>query len=274
MRLGFAPLPARRGPYIAGPVAAGVDELEKLRVGNVVHVNLERVHVDAVLAKLVVPAEGNRRAVGAKRCRARWDVGGLARRAAAALVAESRRDAFLLGRQPVPHVEQRLLVHRLVLEGREDGLATPHGEVLAAGQVERRTAKRVYDGLVRAAAERQHVLARRPDCPCAAAGHRVIDTVGIDAALEETLHPRIDTRQPEPTLQEGNHAEGWQVTFIKDDGIAEGNGTRVVRVRVEEVEQLPRSVAVAPIPVDEACAINGDGESCGGQGFPFQRARS
>ena len=122
-------------------------------------------------------------------------------------------------------------MHRLVLEGRENGLAAPHGEMLAAGQIERRAAERVDDGLVGAPAERQHLVARRPDRPGAAARHGLIDAVGIDAALEETLHLAIDARQAEPTLQEGNHAEGRQVTLIEDDGIAERNGTRVVSVR-------------------------------------------
>ena len=93
-----------------------------------------------VLAELVVPAKRNRGAVGAERRLAGRDRDGRAPwRVAAALVAHAARGAALLCvRQAVPHVEQRLLVHRLVLERREDRLAPPHGAVLAARQVERR----------------------------------------------------------------------------------------------------------------------------------------
>ena len=84
----------------------------------------------------------------------------------------------------------------------------------------------------------------------------MIDAVRIDPALEEPFHPRIDARQAEPALQESNDAECWQVPLIENDGITEGDGTRVIGLRIEKVEQTARSLAVAPVPVDEALAID------------------
>ena len=63
----LAPLPAGVGPPLWRAIPAGVHELEVLRVGDAVHVDLERAHVDDVRAELVVPAKGDRGAIGAER---------------------------------------------------------------------------------------------------------------------------------------------------------------------------------------------------------------
>ena len=61
------------------------------------------------------------------------------------------------------------------------------------------------------------------------------------------------------------------MAFVEHDGIAQRDGTRVVGVGIEQVEQPARSLAVALIPVDQTLAIDRTGGSGGGQGFPFQR---
>ena len=174
-------------------------------------------------------------------------------------------------RQAVPHVEQRLLVHRLVLERREDRLTPPHGAVLAAREIEGGALERIDDGLVRAPAKSEHFLARRPARSRAAARHRLIDAVGIDAALEEPLEIGIDAGEPESAPQQGNHAERREVPLVEHDGIAQRDRTRVIGVGIDEIEQLARSGAVALIPVDELRAIDGDDGSGERQGVPFQR---
>ena len=106
----------------------------------------------------------------------------------------------------------------------------------------------------------------------AAARHRLLDAVGIDAALEQALHPGVDARQTEPALQQGNHAEGRQVALIKDDGIAQRDRPRVVGVRIDEIEEPARAFAVALIPVDETLRDRLGGSTAGsdgGHGFPF-----
>ena len=162
----LAPPPAGVGPPLRRAIPAGVDELEELRVGDAVHVDLEGVHADTVRGELVVPAERTRGAIGAEGHHAgrNGDCRAL-RRLAAELVAKPSRRAlpqrsvFLVMRQAVPHVEQRLLVHRLVFEGREDGLTSSHRTVLAAREIKRGPAERRDDGLVRAPAKGLHVVA-------------------------------------------------------------------------------------------------------------------
>ncbi len=191
-------------------------------------------------------------------------------RIAAALVAHaSSRGLFLIVRQAVPHVEQCLLVHRLVLECRENRLAATHRAMPAACQIELRPAERVDDRLVGTPAERQHLVAGRPDRPGSAARHRVIDAVRIDAAFEQALHFRVDARLTEPALQQGNDAEGRQVPFVEHDRIPQRDGPRVVRVGIEQIEQAARSLTVALIPVDQTLAIDRNRGGDGGQRVPL-----
>jgi len=63
-------------------------------------------------------------------------------------------------------------------------------------------------------------------------------------------------RLAEPSPQEGDHAERRQVTFIKDDRIAERDGTAVVRARIDEVEDSLRPLAIALIPGPERVSID------------------
>jgi len=83
-----------------------------------------------------VPAEEQRLLVGAHRDPATWDVDPLLSGNAA---IDHRgvfvRTPLLVERQPVPHVEQRLLMHRLVLENREHRLGAMQQWIAASIEV-------------------------------------------------------------------------------------------------------------------------------------------
>ncbi len=173
----------------------------------------------------------------------------------------------------MPHVEQRLLVHCLVLERGEDGLAAAHRAMFAAAQIEFSLAEGLDDGLVCAPAKRQHLIAGRPGGLRSRTRHRQLDAVGIDATLEQPLHPSVDAWQTEPALQQGNHAEGRKVALVKDDRIAKGDRAREIGRRIDEIEQASRAFPIALIPVDDKPAIDSgwvlNGRGNGGHCFPF-----
>ena len=77
---GLAPLPVVRLPPPRVAVAAGLDELEKPRVGHVVALDREARHVDRPRRTLVVPAERHRGAIDAQRRAARGNADPLRRR--------------------------------------------------------------------------------------------------------------------------------------------------------------------------------------------------
>ncbi len=164
-------------------------------------------------------------------------------------------------------------MHRLVLERGEDGLGTAHRAMFAAVQIEFRVAERLDDGVVCAPAKRQHLIAGRPGGLRSRTRHRQLDAVGVDATLEQALHPGVDAWQTEPALQQGNYAEGREVALIEDDGIAQRDRPREVGRRIDEIEEAARAFPIALIPVDEQLAIDSgwvlDGRGNGGHCFPF-----
>ncbi len=188
----LAPLPPGVGPELAFSIPAGVHELEEIRVGDTVHVNLESAHLDAMLVELVVPTERDLSMRTKRRDTGRDPDGGARRRLDRTFVVERGWGALLLVRQTMPHVEQRFLMHRLVLERGEDGLATAHRAMFAAAQIEHRLAEGLDDGLVCAPAKRQHLIAGRPGGLRSCTRHRQLDAVGIDATLEQPFHPGVD----------------------------------------------------------------------------------
>ena len=165
-------------------------------------------------------------------------------------------------------------MHGLVLERGVDPFSPAHGAMRLPREVERRLPQRRHNRIVGAIAIREHFAARWPHRRGAAARHGLFDAVGIDAALEEALHLRVDTRRSQAALEQRDHAERGKMPFVKNDGIAQGDRPRVVRVRIEHVEELARPGTIAAIPVDEQGAIDSRrSESRGGRGqsFPFQR---
>src|SRR5262249_47337475 len=111
------PLPVLRRPPLRVAIAAGVDELEEPRVGHIVPLDRERLDPDRMRWEFVVPPEADGAAIDAERRAAAGDVDPfLTRRRAVRLRTRASRRRLLRVRQAMPHVEQRLLVHRFVLE--------------------------------------------------------------------------------------------------------------------------------------------------------------
>ena len=248
-----------RGPELRPLVAAGVDEGQELLVGDVVHVDLEGRYVDDGARELVVPAEADltregaeRRAAGrdhhARRCR---------RRSGDVCASADGRSLVVAG-ELMPHVEHRLLVHRLVLEDRVDGLGLV--EQRMPGLLERGMCERIeHEGIARIG-KVLDLIPRRPFGPPAAAGVRLV--LGIDAAREQALERVVDTRTSEPFLHQRVDAEGRQVPLVEDDRVAQRDRPREVGLRLDEIEQLSGSLPDSAIPVGERRAVQG--RSCCG----------
>ena len=138
----------------------------------------------------------------------------------------------------MPHVEQRLLVHRLVFERRVDRFATTHRRVCTPFQVEHAALERIDDQRVGARAERQHFVARGPDGGGAAARHGGRLGVGIDAAREQLFEPLVRRRaRPRPSLDQRDQAERRQMPFIEHDRVAQRDRPSVVRGRIDQIEE-------------------------------------
>ena len=198
-------------------VAARLDELEEVAVGDVVDVDLEGRDLDACSANSLSQPNGISsrfapsvaRPAGTRTVRAR---GRLAAEPSGRGMPAGAR--LLLVRKAVPHVEQRLLVHRLVLEHRV-ARRGPRASTGLSSRVTSFVASASRIGAVGA-------LARRPDRDsrdghaAGAPGDRRL-VLGIDAALEEDLEPRIDPRLAEPPLDERVDREGRQVPLVEHD---------------------------------------------------------
>jgi hypothetical protein len=61
------PVPMRRFPQVPRAIAAGVHKRQEVAVGDVVHVDVERGNLDAMLLEFVVPAKRHAVARGAER---------------------------------------------------------------------------------------------------------------------------------------------------------------------------------------------------------------
>src|SRR5207248_7764352 len=107
------------------------------------------------------------------------------------------------------HVEERLLVHRLVLEDAEYRLGAI--EQRMSGALDVGVRERVGDAPIRLGRERAHVRARGPVGQPAA---RAL-LVGIDAAREERLEPRVDAWAAKTFLDQRVEAEGRQMSFVE-----------------------------------------------------------
>jgi len=147
----------------------------------------------------------------------------------------------------MPHVEERLLVHGLVLERGIKRLGAVHRGAIVAklGVLERLDHRRVG-----ALAKIKDLVARWPFGIRAAARHGCVGAIGIDAALEQLFEPGVHRRTTQASPQEGDDAESRQVSFVENDWVPKSNRTRVVRGRVDQVEEGSRSRAVPLVPLD------------------------
>jgi hypothetical protein len=147
-------------------------------------------------------------------------------------------------------VRQRLLMHRLVLENRIRSLTSDelrHARILNPPELEH-----PLDAIVTLAGKPSHRFARGPIRPLVAI--RLVQTCGIDAALEEPLEHGIERGFAERAFVEGEKAECRDVPFVKRERMAQRNRAIVERVAFDQRKERRRSFAVAPIPIDEVGA--------------------
>ena len=155
------PLPVVVGPEIALLVTTGLDELQKIAVRHIAAIDREAWYVNAGRAKLVVPPERNLAASSAELHRPCWNLDlALLRRGPIGRHAMICRPTFLIEGQSVPHVEQRLLVHGLVFEDREDRIRAI--EERMTGNVDIGMCQRVQHQRVGGLDERSHARPVRP----------------------------------------------------------------------------------------------------------------
>src|SRR6187401_2372949 len=121
------------------------------------------------------------------------------------------------------------------------------------GLVERRIRKRVEDERIALVGEPPDLLSSRPLDALITACRRLV--LRIDAAREQPLETFVNARTTEPFLHEGVEAEGREVPLVEHNRVTERNGTGVVGVGLDDVEQLPRSLPIATVPVCKCRAV-------------------
>ena len=131
----------------------------------------------------------------------------------------------------MPHVQQRFLVHRFVLEYRKRGFGPIEQRV--AGLIQIRMSKRRNHAPIRLVGELTHVGTLRP---VHGVSRLVIAFRRIDAAREERLEPFVDARLAEPAVDQRVEAECRQVPFVEDERVALGDRPLVIRLVGHEVE--------------------------------------
>ena len=147
----------------------------------------------------------------------------------------------------MPHVEQRFLVHRLVLEDGERGLRAMQQRI--ARPIEVLALQRRAHAAIGFRSELPH------RCRATATGVRRLASGlilrRIDAAREQRFQTGVDAGAAERAFDEGVEAERRQVAFVEDDRMAEVDGPAVVRLVGNQIEQRLRSRAVARVPLAE-----------------------
>ena len=160
----------------------------------------------------------------------------------------------------MPHVEQRLLVHRFVLEDREHCLGAVEQRI--SGPVEILALERLDHMTVGFLREREHGIPRWPSWAGRArhvgqvARVRLL-LVRIDAAREHRFEVRVDAGAPEALLHHRVEAECRQVAFIEHERMPQRDRSAVIRLVCDEVEDRSRARAVAAIPVERRGTVQG-----------------
>ena len=125
----------------------------------------------------------------------------------------------------MPDVLQRFLVHLFVLDDREHGLRPIEQRV--ARTVELGVREGFFEPAVRFLDVREHPVTGWPRGAQRVARHLVLR---VDAARKEHLECRVDSFVSECLLDQRVDAEGGEVPLVEDDGIAQRDGTAVVRL--------------------------------------------
>ena len=177
----------------------------------------------------------------------------LRRRAGQRRLIVRRRD-LLLERQPMPHVQQRFLVHRFVLEDRERGFGAVEERMPGSIEVGVLRARRAPDGRLRRrtarTASREGQSASRRLAPALRPRSRADRSRARRA-------PRAARRcsAAQRALHECVEAERRQMAFVEDNRMTKRDRPTVVGLVGEQVEDLARPQPVAAVTVDHVCQV-------------------
>jgi len=161
----------------------------------------------------------------------------------------------------VPDVQQRFLVHRLVLENREDRL-TPIEQGMPR-PVELLVQEHLADPAIGLFGELAHGLSFGPG-----GGPATSRSLGsglrmnlwvltrIDAAREERLELGVDTGAAECALDERVETEGGQMALVEDNRMPERDRLAVVRALRQQAEELARARTHTVIARDQRRAVD------------------
>src|SRR5947207_2904500 len=97
-------------------------------------------------------------------------------------------------------------------------------------------------------ARSSRATASRSSTPRAARHGRQAFFMRVDAPREQRLEPLVDARSAERFFYQRVEAETRQVSIVENHGMPEVDGTLVIDVFGEHVEQRSRAVAVTLIP--------------------------
>ena len=189
------------------------------------------------------------------------------RRRAAGHRLRTRRRPLQREVQPVVHVQQRLLVHHLVLQQRVHALRPPHDRVGAAGDVGR--LQRVQDRAVGALHVLPDGVARRPEVDGRSRGG--LRVARVDPAGEQRVQLRIRPLRPQPLAQQAVDGERRYVTVVEHQRMAQRDRLLVVRGRLHEREQRRGAGAVGPVGADEGAAVEAAVGDCAWRGHRQER---
>ena len=134
----------------------------------------------------------------------------------------------------MPHVEERFLVHRLVLEDAQRRFTTVEQGIVRLIDVIVR--QRIQHLLVGPGGKRLDLLASGP-LGIRRGLRRGSRLFRIDATGEERLEVGVDARVAEPAFHERVETEGGEMPLIEHDRLAERDRPDVVRPVIQQIEE-------------------------------------
>ena len=207
------PLPSAGRPEVAVRVPARLDECQIVLVGNVVAIDLERLNIHHLRRKLVVPAERDvLQRVAQRGATGRHANHRRLRRTSAGHRLGARRTSFAGEFQPVVHVQQRLLVHHLVLEQRVHTLSPAQDRVGAAGDVCRLQC--VQNRPIRPLHVLPDGVAARPEVDGGRRGR--LSVMRIDPPREQAIQIRIEVGRAQSLPEQAVDGERRNVAVVED----------------------------------------------------------
>ena len=134
----------------------------------------------------------------------------------------------------MPHVEQRFLVHRFVLEDAQRRFTAMEQGIIRLIDIVVR--QRIQHLLVGPGGKRLDLLASRP-LGIRRGLRRGSRLFRIDAACEQRLEAGVDARATEPAFHERVETEGGEMPLIEHDRLAERDRPDVVRPVIQQIEE-------------------------------------